>query len=61
MPEIIRRGHDTLTATCHRCGCHFRYALTEVRRYSWTGSGTVACPQCSAEYTHPYQRDTHAR
>jgi transcription elongation factor Elf1 len=56
MPVIVKKGPETFTATCRRCGCMFSYKIEELKRYSKYGQGTVDCPQCGNEHEHPDQR-----
>lgn len=49
MITIIKPGKKEFEATCPKCGCQFKYEITDIYYYF------VYCPECNEKYYHPSQ------
>lgn len=47
MIKIIEQGQKTFTRTCDRCGCKFKYDLSDL-----DGLDYISCPYCHTTITH---------
>ena len=49
MKVILKQGRDGFIATCRKCGCEFKYALSDII------IDRVYCPYCDNPVYHPDQ------
>ena len=47
MIKILEQGQKTFTRTCDRCGCKFKYDLSDL-----SGLDYINCPFCHTTLTH---------